>query len=120
MIAVVVLMRQNDVFSSFIFWSSISTRIPCFVVKLQPLCSHFWLFWKCGCNFQVISCGLERYALHKQTTNNGKTLYYCLLPIKKDKEGQKMLFDTLCNLGEIPRRLRKRCDRFMRKLMVQV
>ena len=79
-------------FSSFIFWSSISTRIPCFVVKLQPLCSHFWLFWKCGCNFQVISCGLERYALHKQTTNNGKTLYYCLLPIKKDKEGQNFCF----------------------------
>ena len=42
MIAVVVLMRLNDGFPSFIFWSSISTRIPCFVVKLQPLCSQYF------------------------------------------------------------------------------
>ena len=34
--------ETNDGFPSFIFWSSISTRIPCFVVKLQPLCSQYF------------------------------------------------------------------------------
>ena len=42
MIAVVVLMRPNDGFPSFIFWSCKSTRIPCFVAKLQPLCSQYF------------------------------------------------------------------------------
>ena len=42
MIAVVELMRLNDGFPSFIFWSCKSTRIPCFVMKLQPLCSQYF------------------------------------------------------------------------------